>query len=106
MAKKVKFKSGLEFSPLRAAVLHVYGIMREHSEGSAIPEPHASDLLDMYRRYCDVTGRDDFGVVAVRAMTSCMEFYIKPGQLKLVACGKRAWLPINVSEAIFAIATE
>jgi hypothetical protein len=55
MAKHVTLKSGIVFQKLRAAKNHFCKIRETTLLGTPLSEPERSDLLDIYRRYCDAT---------------------------------------------------
>lgn len=56
MAKQITIQSGKCFSTIKAAKDH-YSALRERTElGAKLPEPERSNVLDVYKRYCDQTG--------------------------------------------------
>ena len=56
MAKQVPIKSGIVFPTLKAAKDHFCKIRETTPVGTRLSEPERSDVLDVYRRYCDATG--------------------------------------------------
>jgi hypothetical protein len=56
MAKKqVTLQSGTVFPTLQAAKAHFSNLRESTSVGTRLSEPERSDVLDVYRRYCEAT---------------------------------------------------
>lgn len=55
MPKTVTTKSGTVFKTLTAAKDHFAQIRKDAPVGEMLPEPHRSDLMDIYLRYCQAT---------------------------------------------------
>ena len=56
MAKQVTVQSGIVFQTLKAAKDHFWKLRESTPLGERLSEPERSDVLDVYRRYCDATG--------------------------------------------------
>lgn len=55
MPKAMTTKSGTVFKTLTAAKEHFAQIRKDSPVGEMVPEPHRSDVIDIYLRYCQAT---------------------------------------------------
>jgi len=65
MAKQVTIQSGVVFPTLKGAKDHFCKLRESTPLGTRLSEPERSDVLDVYRRYCDATGWQAEGAVDV-----------------------------------------
>ena len=56
MAKQVTIKSGTVFTTLAAAKDHFSKVREGNVIGTRLAEPHRSEVIDVYERYCKATG--------------------------------------------------
>ncbi|WP_156639984.1 hypothetical protein [Bosea sp. PAMC 26642] len=56
MPKQVTLRSGRHFKSITAAKAHFCGLREKTHLEARLPEPHKSDAIDVYERYCAVTG--------------------------------------------------
>lgn len=67
MVKKITLSRGLAFETLKAAKSHFSGIREGLAVGRLLDEPARSDVLEVYRRYCEATAWTPIDAIDVTA---------------------------------------
>ena len=107
MGKRVTLSSGTVFNTLTSAKLHFNEMREAVAVGSSLLEPHKSDVLDLYRRYCVATDWDEVDAVDVVAQNVVKQVngrHVTSKALAVVPRSGGAPTPFSLDKALTAIA--